>query len=162
MPTELLILLALVVANGLFAGAEIALLTAGKANVQQRAAARDRRALAVVALREQPERFLATVQIGITVVGAAAGAFGGARIARDLAPYLAGVFGEHADDAAMVLVVAAVSFLSLVLGELVPKSLALRYANGYAFWIARPLLWLSRMMGPLVWWLTACSNAVLR
>ena len=162
MLTELLILLALVIANGLFAGAEIALLTAKKANVQQRAAARDRRALAVVALREQPERFLATVQIGITVVSAAAAAFGGARIARDLAPHLEGVIGKHADDVAMVIVVAAVAFLSLVLGELVPKSLALRYANGYAFLIGRPLLQLSRMMRPLVWFLTACSNAVLR
>lgn len=162
MVTELLVLLALVVANGLFAGAEIALLTAGKSEVQQRAAARDRRALAVVALREQPERFLATVQIGITVVGAAAAAFGGATIARDLAPYLEGALGAYAEDAAMVLVVAAVAFLSLVLGELVPKSLALRYSNVYAFLIARPLYRLSRMMRPLVWFLTACSNVVLR
>src|SRR5829696_4183085 len=105
MLTELLILLALVAANGLFAGAEIALLTAGKAKVQQLAADRDRRALAVVALREQPERFLATVQIGITVVSAAAAAFGGARIARDLAPYLAGAFGEHAEDVAIAIVI---------------------------------------------------------
>jgi putative hemolysin len=162
MLTELLILLALVAANGLFAGAEIAVLTAGKAKVQQLAAARDRRAIAVTALRDQPERFLATVQIGITVVSAAAGAFGGARIARDLAPYLVVIFGEHAEGVAMALVIAAVSFLSLVLGELVPKSLALRYANGYAFLIGRPLLLLSRQMRPLVWLLTACSNAVLR
>jgi putative hemolysin len=162
MLTELLILLALVAANGLFAGAEIALLTARKAKVQQRAAVGDRRALAVVALREQPERFLATVQIGITVVSAAAGAFGGAKIARDLAPHLANVFGEHADGVAMAIVIASVSFLSLVLGELVPKSLALRYADGYAFVIGRPLHRLSRLMRPLVWFLTACSNVVLR
>jgi len=162
MLTELLILLALVAINGLFAGAEIALLTAGKAKVQQRAAARDRRALAVVALREQPERFLATVQIGITVVSAAAGAFGGSRIARDLAPLLEGAFGAYADDVAIGLVIVAVSFLSLVLGELVPKSLALRYADSYAFLIGRPLYGLARLARPLVWFLTACSNAVLR
>lgn len=162
MLTELLILLALVVANGLFAGAEIAVLTAAKARVQQRAAERDRRAIAVQSLRTQPERFLATVQIGITVIGAAAGAFGGARIARDLAPHLVGLFGESADTVALVAVVASVSFLSLVLGELVPKSLALRYANGYAFLIGRWLLRLSRIMRPLVWLLTACSNLVLK
>jgi putative hemolysin len=162
MVTELLILLALVIANGLFAGAEIAVLTAGKAQLQQLAADRDRRALAVVALREQPERFLATVQIGITVISAAAAAFGGARIARDLAPYLTGVFGEHAEGVAMAIVIAGVSFLSLILGELVPKSLALRYANGYSFLIGRPLLQLARIARPLVWFLTACSNAVLR
>ena len=162
MLAELSILLGLVVVNGLFAGAEIALLTAGKAKVQQLAAARDPRALAVVALREQPERFLATVQIGITVVGAAAGAFGGARIASELAPHLAGLFGTHAHQVALAIVIASVSFLSLVLGELVPKSLALRYANGYAFLIGRPLRQLARLMRPLVWFLTTCSNVVLR
>lgn len=162
MVTELLILLALVVANGLFAGAEIAVLTAAKARLQQRASENNKGALAVVALRDQPERFLATVQIGITVVGAAAAAFGGASIARDLSPHLEGILGTHAHDVALVLVVAAVSFLSLVLGELVPKSLALRYASGYALAIGRPLLALSRMMRPLVWFLTACSNVVLK
>ncbi|HSK01110.1 MAG TPA: hemolysin family protein [Kofleriaceae bacterium] len=162
MLTELLILLALVAANGLFAGAEIALLTANRTTVQQRAAAGDRRAQGVLSLRAQPERFLATVQIGITVIGAAAGAFGGATIARDLAPYLEGVLGEHALGAAMAIVIAGVSYLSVVLGELVPKSLALRYANGYSFLIARPLLRLSRIMRPLVWFFTASSNVVLR
>ena len=159
---ELLVLLALVIANGLFAGAEIAILTASKATIEQRASARDRRGLAVRMLREQPERFLATVQIGITVIGAAAAAFGGASIAADLAPHLGWLFGDSAHQVAMVLVVALVSFLSLVLGELVPKSLALRYANGYALLIGRWLWRLARVMRPLVWFLTACSNLVLR
>ncbi|NVB80843.1 MAG: HlyC/CorC family transporter [Kofleriaceae bacterium] len=162
MLTELLILFALVVANGLFAGAEIAVLTASKAKVQQRAASRDRKGLAVQSLREQPERFLATVQIGITVVGAAAAAFGGSSIASDLAPRLEPLFGASAHEVAMVIVVASVSFLSLVIGELVPKSLALRYSNGYAFLIGWPLLRLSVVMRPLVWFLTKCSNLVLR
>jgi putative hemolysin len=162
MLTELLILLALVIVNGLFSGAEIAVLTATKGIVQQRVVLRDRGAVAVHALREQPERFLATVQIGITVVGAAAAAFGGASIARDLSPRLEGVFGENAHEISMVIVVASVSFLSLVLGELVPKSLALRYSNKYAFLIGRPLLGLSRIMRPLVWFLTTCSNVVLK
>lgn len=162
MLTELLILLALVIVNGLFAGAEIAVLTAAKGMVQQRAATNDQRALAVQELRDQPERFLATVQIGITVVGAAAAAFGGASVARDLAPHLEGVFGSSAHEVSMVIVVAIVSFFSLVLGELVPKSLGLRYSNGYAFLIGRPLLRLSRIMRPLVWFFTACSNVVLK
>ena len=162
MVSELLLLLALVIANGLFSGAEIAVLTAARGRVQERASAKHRGALAVIALRDHPERFLATVQIGITVIGAAAAAFGGASIARDLEPQLAGVFGDSAHEVAMVLVVAAVSFLSLVLGELVPKSLALRYATGYAFFIGRPLLLLARAMRPLVWFLTGCSNLVLK
>src|SRR5574338_279531 len=159
MPSELLILFALVLANGLFAGAEIAVLTASKPRIEQR---RDRRSAAVRWLREQPERFLATVQIGITVVSAAAAAFGGASIARDLAPRLEPIVGDSAHEVAMIVVVASVSFLSLVLGELVPKSLALRYSTGYALLIGRPLFWLSRLMRPLVWFLTACSNAVLK
>jgi len=156
---ELSILLALVLVNGLFAGAEIAVLTAAKSAIQRR---NDRSAKAVLALRDQPERFLATVQIGITVVGAAAAAFGGARIASDLSPHLEPLLGDSAQEVAMVLVVTCVAFLTLVLGELVPKSLALRYASGYAFVIGRPLLALSRLMRPLVWLLTACSNVVLR
>lgn len=159
MLTEVLVLLALVLTNGVFAGAEIAVLTARKGKAQ--GALRDRSAQAVRDLRGQPERFLATVQIGITVVGSAAAAFGGASIARDLAPSLEVVFGTYADDVAFGLVIAAVSFLSLVLGELVPKSLALRYADGYASAISRPLLALSKIMRPLVWFLTSCSNLVL-
>jgi putative hemolysin len=152
---EVLILLALVIVNGLFAGAEIAVLTA-------KTSPNDRRSRSVRALRDQPERFLATVQIGITVVGAAAAAFGGASIARDLTPHLEGVLGDSAHEVAMVIVVAGVSVLSLVLGELVPKSLALRYSNEYSSLIGGPLLRLSRIMRPLVWFLTACSNAELR
>jgi len=159
MPMELAVILALVIANGLFAGAEIAVLTASKAVIEQR---KDRRGHAVRALRDKPERFLATVQIGITVISAAAAAFGGASIARDLAPQLEGMFGDNAHEIAMVLVVALVSFLSLVLGELVPKSLALRYSTGYALLIGRPLLGLAGAMRPLVWFLTTCSNAVLK
>lgn len=162
MVLELSILLVLVLANGLFSGAEIAVLTAAKAKVQQGVSAGSRRAQAVHDLRAQPERFLATVQIGITVIGAAAAAFGGSRIAAHLAPALTPIFGKSADELAFVAVVAGVAFLSLVLGELVPKSLALRYADGYAFAIARPLLGLSRFASPLVWFLTACSNVVLR
>lgn len=159
---ELWILLALVLFNGLFAGSEIAILTAGKAKLQRGIGERNRNALAVQTLRAKPERFLATVQIGITVIGATAGAFGGSTIAADLAPHLEGLLGDSAREVALVIVVASVAFLSIVLGELVPKSLALRYADGYAFFIGRPLLGLSRAMRPLVWFLTACSNVVLR
>jgi putative hemolysin len=159
MPMELLVMLLLVLVNGLFAGAEIAILTASKSVVEQR---EGRNVLAVRTLRDKPERFLATVQIGITVVSAAAAAFGGASLAADLSPHLEGTFGESAHEVAMVLVVAMVSFLSLVLGELVPKSLALRYSTRYALLIGRPLLALSRIIRPLVWFLTTCSNAVLK
>jgi putative hemolysin len=163
MATELFIVLALVLANGVFAGAEIAILSVRMTRVQERVNTGHRGALAVQALRDQPERFLATVQVGITFVSAAAAAFGGATIAMTLTPMLEHVgFGEHAHEVAMVIVVVCIAFLSLVLGELVPKSLALRYSDGYSFFVSRPLMWLSKVARPLIWFLTACSNLVLR
>jgi putative hemolysin len=163
MAIELLIVVALVLANGLFAGAEIAILSVRKTRVQERASAGHRGALAVQSLRHQPERFLATVQVGITVVSSTAAAFGGSTIAVSLTPTLEGFgFGDSAHEVAMVIVVVSISFLSLVLGELVPKSLALRYSDGYSSLVGRPLLLLSKIARPLVWFLTACSNLVLR
>ena len=163
MTSELLIVLALVLANGLFAGAEIAVLSVRKTRVQEGVNQGKRGARAVQALRDQPERFLATVQVGITIVGSAAAVFGGSNIAAKLTPVLhdAGL-GEHARDVALVIVVIAISFLSIVLGELVPKSIALRYSGAYAFFISRPLLALAKLARPIVWFLTACSNLVLR
>jgi putative hemolysin len=158
---ELTILVLLAIANGVFAAAEIAILSIRKTRLRELAERKNRRANAVIALRDQPERFLATVQIGITVVGASAAAFGGATLASHLTPLLEGV-GPHADDLALALVVVFVSYLSLVLGELIPKSLALRAAEGYALLVGRPLLALSFVARPLVWFLTASSNLVLR
>ncbi|MBE7451018.1 MAG: HlyC/CorC family transporter [Kofleriaceae bacterium] len=161
--TEIFLILALILANGLFAGAEIAVLSVRKTRLSEYIRRQDRRALAVKALRDQPERFLATVQIGITLVGTAAAAFGGASVAGALAEVLrdAGA-GRYAEEVAMALVIAGIAFLGLVVGELVPKSLALRYSDRYSFLIARPLLGLSHLMRPLVWFLTVCSNAVLK
>jgi len=107
---------------------------------------------------------LATVQIGITVVGASAAAFGGASFAERLAPTVAAVpvLAPYADQIAFTIVVALVSYLSLVLGELVPKSLALRNAEGYALFIAPILSGISRIATPIVWVLTGSSNLVLR
>lgn len=163
MAVELAIVLGLILANGLFAGAEIAILSVRKSRVLERANAGNRGAAAVQALRDVPERFLATVQIGITVVGIAAAAFGGASIAARLTPMLENAgLGARAHEVAMVIVVVGISFLSLVLGELVPKSLGLRYSEGYSFFASRPLLFLSKVARPLVWFLTSCSNVVLR
>lgn len=123
-----------------------------------------RRARAVRRLHKDPERFFATVQIGITVVGATAGAFGGSTLARDLETVLRTIpaLEVYAEEIALALVVTLISFLSLVLGELIPKSLALRSAEKYALFIGRPLVVLSWITRPFVWFLTASSNLVLR
>jgi putative hemolysin len=161
---ELVIVLALVLANGVFAGAEIAVIAVRRTRLAQlidegRASAR-----AVKRLRGRPEHFLATVQIGITVISATAAAFGGASIARRLAPAIARVpaLADAAEEIALGVVVALISYLSLVLGELVPKSLALRASERYALLLARPLLGLATVARPLVWLLTATSNLLLR
>lgn len=104
------------------------------------------------------------MQIGITVVGVTASVFGGATLAEDLAGVLRGVpwLAEPAEEIALATVAALISYMSLVLGELVPKSLALRYSESYALLLARPLVGMSWLARPFVWLLTASSNVVLR
>jgi putative hemolysin len=152
-----------VLANGFFAGAEIAIIALRKTRLHQLVDAGRTSARAVAALRDAPEQFLATVQIGVTVIGAASAAFGGTTIASRMAPLLARIpwLAPHAERVAIVIMVALVSFLSLVLGELVPKSLALRASERFALVAARPLLALSWLVRPAVRLLTAASNAVL-
>jgi putative hemolysin len=163
-PIELGLLVVLALANGVFAGAEIAIVSVRASRLRELLAGRSRSAEALHALRVQPERFLATVQIGITLIGASAAAFGGATLASELTgPLVAlGVSEGSAREVALVGVVLLVSYLSLVLGELVPKSLALKWSERYALVVARPLQLLSRLAAPLVWLLTSSSNLVLR
>ncbi|HVS10947.1 MAG TPA: hemolysin family protein [Planctomycetota bacterium] len=157
-------MLLLVLCNAFFAGAEIAVVTVRRSRLGQLLEAGRRGARAVAALREDPERFLATVQIGITVIGASAAAFGGASIATRLAPRIAEVpgLGTWSDDIALGIVVAGISFLSIVLGELVPKSIALRHAETFALLAARPLRGIAWLARPFVWFLTVTSNVFLR
>jgi putative hemolysin len=160
MGTELLIVVAFLIANGLFAGSEIAVLSVRKTRLREFIRRRDRRALAVKQLRDHPERFLATVQICITTAGTAAAAFGGARLEETLATKFEAIGLGH--GASLTTVIVMIVFLELVVGELVPKSLALRYSDRYAFLTARPLLALAHVIRPLGWALTAVSNLVLR
>jgi putative hemolysin len=153
-----------VLLNGVLAGAEIAIVSLRQTRLRELVKQGGRRARAIEGLRNEPERFLATVQIGITVVGATAGAFGGATFGKDVEPWLQRIPGlaPYAPEVAIALVVGLVSYLSLVLGELVPKSLALRSPERYALLVSLPLRWLSTGTRPLAAFLTASSNVVLR
>ena len=157
---ELLIVLAFLVGNGLFAGSEIAILSVRKTRLREFLRRRDKRAIAIKKLRDEPERFLATVQVCITTFGTAASVFGGA----SLEPMLASSFQEIGlgHKASLVVVVIMIVFFELVIGELVPKSLALRYSDRYSFLTARPLIVISQVFRPVVWMLTVVSNVVLR
>lgn len=160
---ELFIILGLILVNGLLAGSEIAVVALRKTRLKQLLDEGHKRAADVIALQEEPERFLATVQIGLTVVSATAAAFSGARLADRLEPFLVPIVGtQYAQEIALVGIVAVVSFLSIVLGELVPKSLALRSAEAYAMLAAKPLRWLAVAARPFVWVLTAVSNLILK
>lgn len=154
----------LVIVNGIFAGAEIAVVALRKSRLLEMVESGRGTAQAVLALRSHPERFLATVQIGVTVVGATAAAFGGAEFSDQLAPLIArvGFLAPYSRNIALAVVVILISYLTIVIGELVPKSLALRSAETYALLVARPLLAISWFSQPLVWLLTSSSNMLLR
>lgn len=162
--SDVLVILALVLVNGLLSGAEIAIVTLRKTRLQALVDEGKSSARAVSELRSQPERFLATVQVGITVVSAAAAVYSGDRLQARFVPTLERlpVVGQWAPELAFVGVVAFVSYLSLILGELVPKSLALRAPERYALLLGRPLLGLAQLARPIVWFLTSSSNIVLK
>ncbi|MDF2693484.1 MAG: CBS/transporter associated domain protein [Labilithrix sp.] len=160
---ELLVIVALAIFNGFFSCAEIAILSVRKTRLRELAAEGNGAARTAIALRDEPERFLATVQVGITVIGATAGAFGGAVLEQPMAALLRRLgFGDASTKVAFAIVVAVVSALTVVVGELVPKSLALRYSEPITLLVSRPLSLLSRIAKPIVWSLTAASNLLLR
>ncbi|MBL6456983.1 HlyC/CorC family transporter [Belnapia sp. T6] len=161
---ELAILLLLVVLNGVFAMSELAIVSARRARllaIQRRGSPG---ADAAIALAEDPQRFLPTVQIGISLVGILAGVFGGARLAGPLAEVLAAIpgFSPFANEAAFTLVVLLIAYANLIIGELVPKQLALRDPERVAVAVARPMVMLARITSPIVWVLSLSSNLVLR
>ncbi|MCA1585213.1 MAG: hemolysin family protein [Acidobacteria bacterium] len=161
---EIVIIMLLLVANGIFAMSEIAVVAARKVRLRQRAEEGDHRAKAALELAREPGQFLSTVQMGITLVGVLAGAYGGVTIAETLALSLATVprLAPYAEGVALALVVAIITFFSLIIGELVPKSIALKNPEKIAALVARPMMWLSRIGGPIVRLLTGVTNLVMR
>ncbi|PWC38626.1 hemolysin family protein [Azospirillum sp. TSO22-1] len=163
---ELLVIVVLIVVNGFFAMSELAVVSARRARLQQLAenGRRARGAKAALELAENPSHFLSTVQIGITLIGIVAGAYGGATLAErfgvqlDQIPWIA----PYGQQVAFALVVAGITYLSLIVGELAPKRLALVNAEGIAVAVARPMQGLSRVALPLAWLLGASTEALLR
>lgn len=161
---QLIFVLILIIANGIFAMAEIAIVSVRKVRLQQRAEEGDRRAQMALDLAESPNRFLSTTQIGITLIGIFAGAFGGATIAGGLQTWLATfpVFARYSEQIALGIVVLAITYLSLILGELVPKRIALTHPEGIAMRIAGPMNALSRIASPVVSLLSGSTEMLLR
>ncbi|MBU6303353.1 MAG: hemolysin family protein [Verrucomicrobia bacterium] len=162
---ELLIILALLVANGLFAMAEIALVSARRPRLQALEEQGNPGARTALNLAGEPERLLSTVQIGITLIGVLAGAYGGASLSQPVGALLLripGITPELASQAAFALVVAGIAYLSLIVGELVPKNLAMRQPEQLACLVSRPMDKLARLAGPAVWFLGLSTRAVMR
>ena len=154
----------LILVHGVLTAAEIAMISARRARVQPLAQAGGRRARALLRMKADLDRFLATIQVGRTVVVSLAAAIAGVAAVERVEPALGAVLpaGPVAEATAVALVVGAVAFLSLVIGELVPKSLALRYADTIALWVAGPVEWLARLGKGVVAFLAVASGLVLR
>jgi putative hemolysin len=161
---EALVVLALIVLNGFFAMSELAVLSARKGRLKSLARAGVPGARSAVDLAENPGTFLPTVQIGITLTGVLASAFSGATVASKLGAWLEQfpAVASFSHSLAIGLVVAAITYLSLIFGELVPKQIALYNAEGIATHVSRPLRRLSWIGSPAVWLLRVSSEAVLR
>lgn len=162
--TEIVIVLLLLVANGVFAMSEIAIVASRKVRLQQRADDGDRGAARALVLANAPSQFLSTVQVGISLVGVLAGAYGGATIAKPLQAEFEQfpMIAPYAEGVALGLVVAVITYLSLIVGELVPKRIGLNHPETIASWVATPMLWLARIGGPVVSLLTGSTNLMLR
>ncbi len=162
--TEIFIIFLLLLANGVFAMAEIAVVSSRKARLKKLADEGSAKAQAALALAQSPDRFLSTVQIGITLVGILAGAFGGATLSDKLAVVVARspALAPYAMPISIFVVVGAITYFSLIIGELVPKRVALSNPEGRAMLIAKPMTGLSRLAAPFVWFLTLSTNLVLK
>lgn len=161
--SEILIILAVILINGVLAMSEMAVAASRKARLQQRENEGDKQAGRVLKLLEDPNLFLSTVQIGITLVGVFTGAIGGATLAEPLSaslekiPMVAGI----ADSLALGIVVIAITFFSILLGELVPKRIALHSPEQIASFFVGPMIVISKLFNPLVWVLGKLSNFTL-
>lgn len=163
MTFDLVVIFVLLVANGLFAMAEIALVASRRVRLEHRAAEGDVRAAAALRLKEHPTDFLSTVQVGITLIGIVAGAYSGSTLAEPLAAVLQPlpVVGPYASTVAFVVVVAGLTYFSLVIGELVPKAIALNHPESRVSMVAQPFALLARVASPLVRLLSASTQFVL-
>ncbi len=161
---ELSIILALVLTNGLFAMAEIAILSVRKTRLQELVNEGNSKAYLALDLSNSPNRFLSTVQVGITLIGILTGAFGGATLSRSLAEYVALIpwVGQWSHAIALSTIVIGITYLSLIIGELVPKRLGLSNPEQIAINVAKPMSVLSAIAAPVVHLLSASTEAVVR
>ncbi|MBQ2884088.1 MAG: HlyC/CorC family transporter [Alphaproteobacteria bacterium] len=161
---EIIIILLLILLNGVFAMSEIALISARKSNLQTEANKGDKRAKRVLNLQENPDRFLSSVQIGITLIGLLTGMFSGNKISAMFAQVLTdlGINQGVASAIAQTIIIIVVTFLSIVLGELVPKRIGMNAAEKVAKRMVGPMNFISKVTKPIVWLLSKSTYSILR
>ena len=161
---DALLIVALIALNGVFAMSELAIVSSREARLKAMAKSGSRGARCALDLAADPGRFLSTVQIGITLIGIGTGAYSGASLGEPVSQRLSflGLEAETASTVGFSLVIVATTFVSLVVGELVPKQFALRSPEPIAAIVARPMLWLSKVTSPVVWLLDRTSAAIFR
>ncbi|WP_026614173.1 hemolysin family protein [Ensifer aridi] len=162
--SELLVIFLLLLINAFFALSEMAIVSASKPLLRQMVKQGNQRADVALKLAEDPGKFLSTVQVGITLVGILAGAYGGATIAAKIAPMLNEVawINPYGNTVAVALVVTLITFLSVVVGELIPKQLALRNSEALAMFVAGPMTLLSRIAAPVVYLFEMAAAVAMR
>ena len=162
--TEILIVFLLILANGFFALAEMAVVSARKKRLQQKADGGDKGASVALELSNKPTRFLSTIQVGITTIGILSGAFGGATIAEKIAANLSKIvwLEPYSEVIGIAIVVLIITYLTLIFGELVPKRIALNNAESIAAKVAVPMNGLARFGRPIVALLSSSTEVVLR
>ena len=162
--TEILIILGLILLNGFFSMAEIALVSARKARLEAQANRGDQRARIALGIANKPESFLSTVQIGITLIGILTGIYSGDKIVDDFVVLLKGIpfLKPYAEGVATAIVVILLTFFTLILGELVPKRLGLNAPEAIAKWSAGPMRIITSVTWPFVWLLNKTSGLLIR
>lgn len=158
--SELIIIFALILLNGLFSMSEIALISARKSSLSSEAKRGSKAARMALSLSEKPDNFLSTVQIGITLIGILTGIYSGSKIASFFAEWLSGfgILPLYASKIAQTVIVVAVTYLTLVFGELLPKRIGMNAAEKVAKFVARPMSLLSTVAAPFVWLLSKSTS----
>jgi putative hemolysin len=161
---ELLVIVVLTVLEGFFVSAEISIISIRRSRLDQLSEDGNRRARRVRRLKDEPGRFLAVVQLGLTVLGFFASAYAAVNISTEFAKFLHTfpAIGEGASGLALLIVTVLLALFTIVFGELVPKSIGLAYAERLSMLVAGPVEWIARLLGPIVWFLTRLTSAITK
>ena len=160
--TELLVIVVLTILEGFFVSAEISIISIRRSRLDQLSEDGNRRARRVRRLKDDPGRFLAVVQLGLTVLGFFASAYAAVNLSTELATFLRPALGPGADGIALLIVTVLLALFTIVFGELVPKSIGLAYAERLSIVVAGPFEWIARVLSPIVWFLTRVTATIAR